>query len=471
LGLRTFLKRQLGRVKSFWGELKQSSREGYQEGLQGSQSTPAAPTGSDEQQTFSTSDLSCEKIEVSIDATIDYVDKWGNETRRDITTEEVYEYEDGVLVIRAYCHRRKDYRTFVSKRIRHWVNANSGKPVEIAKLRKEIRWYADLDLNNIALNIGDRNFKVLDFYIGKFTRNFYTSRTGRKYYRMPASFDRDVIEWEFERSKSDYRLQKLNAQQIEEVKDLMFKNRREEGKRKCSGVDESAIFFISNILKGSDLKTRKEVIAFAEKLLFGMPEKASVVQTLSDTFLDPSFKITRTEERDKVVEKEYEERQKRNAEEKRKKEIKEFLEQQEFEKGAIVADIKEQSAQAEKKLEKAARTTTPKSKKRKRVSRLTSELNVVRNLARNECQTQLLQNLANGVMVFEKKPFEEEIRKRVCALLTDKEINKYADLLLPYLGNGIHFGYLDVGLKKKNRGWYLNEDGVVVIDLNNINHD
>ena len=154
MGLRTFLKRQLGRVKSFWGELKQSAREGYQEGLQGSQSTPAAvPTGSDEEQTFSTSDLSCEKIEVSIDATIDYVDKWGNETRRDITTEEVYDYEDGVQVIRAFCHRRKDYRTFVSKRIRYWVNSANGKPININELPRYLRDQSRLDLNNIQFRI------------------------------------------------------------------------------------------------------------------------------------------------------------------------------------------------------------------------------------------------------------------------------------------------------------------------------
>ena len=35
------------------------------------------------------------------------------------------------------------------------------------------------------------------------------------------------------------------------------------------------------------------------------------------------------------------------------------------------------------------------------------------------------------------------------------------------LGNGIQFGYLRFGLKKKNRGWYLNDEGKMVIDLRN----
>ena len=44
-------------------------------------------------------------------------------------------------------------------------------------------------------------------------------------------------------------------------------------------------------------------------------------------------------------------------------------------------------------------------------------------------------------------------------------------MLLPYLGNGIQLSYLVTGLKKKNRDWYPNEQGVVVIDLNNIEKD
>ncbi|NDB65966.1 MAG: hypothetical protein EB165_07185, partial [Euryarchaeota archaeon] len=190
---------------SFKEELKEAAKKGYERGLKGTQidagtieapEPPPAPAPTPPkavEETFSTSTLSCEKIEVSVDACIDYVDKKGNETRRDITTEEVYEYEDGVLVIRAFCHRRKDYRTFVSKRIRHWVNSNNGKPVAISDLRQELHWYADLDLNHLAYGqILSPYINVLDFYIGKFTRNFYTSRTGRKYYRMPSSFDRKV---------------------------------------------------------------------------------------------------------------------------------------------------------------------------------------------------------------------------------------------------------------------------------------
>ena len=61
--------------------------------------------------------LLCDKFLVKDFLVIEYVDKSGNATKRSIRTEEVYEYDDGVLVIRAWCHLRKDYRTFVSNRI------------------------------------------------------------------------------------------------------------------------------------------------------------------------------------------------------------------------------------------------------------------------------------------------------------------------------------------------------------------
>ena len=40
------------------------------------------------------------------------------------------------------------------------------------------------------------------------------------------------------------------------------------------------------------------------------------------------------------------------------------------------------------------------------------------------------------------------------------------DLFIPPIGNGIQFGLMCE--LKKNRGWYPNDDGQVVIDLNNV---
>ena len=148
-----------------------------------------------------------------------------------------------------------------------------------------------------------------------------------------------------------------------------------------------------------------------------------------------------------------------------------FLEKVEEDKSQTIDEIKSEAEEAEEELSTVSKTEPPKSKARSKKHRKSAELNVIRNLARQECHTQLLKNLQEGVMIIEREPFEQEIRRRVCALLTEAEIAKYGDMMLPYLGNGIQFGYLVTGLKKKNRGWYPNESGKVVIDLNNIEKD
>ena len=71
----------------------------------------------------------------------------------------------------------------------------------------------------------------------------------------------------------------------------------------------------------------------------------------------------------------------------------------------------------------------------------------------DECETRLLENYSKNVMVFEREPFETEVRKSFCGVLTEDEIKESGDMLLPRLGHGIRFGYLRFGLKKTNRGW------------------
>ena len=118
---------------------------------------------------------------MSVDAVIDYTDKHGNETRREFTTEEIYDYEDGVVVIRAFCHSRRDYRTFVSKRIRYWVEPNSGKPVDVGNLGEYIIKVSRRDIPNLAMNLtADANSEIslFKFYIGKFSKCYQITDTG-----------------------------------------------------------------------------------------------------------------------------------------------------------------------------------------------------------------------------------------------------------------------------------------------------
>ena len=407
--------------------------------------------------TFDPSTLSCENHEVSVDATIDYVDKWGNATRREITTEEIYDYEDGVVVIRAYCHRRKNYRTFISSRIKYWIDSNSGKPVSIQNLANYLVKASQIDLTNISLNISSTEGAEVQVFIhtaGKYTQNTYNSRNGLTYYRISLQLVNSLVDYLLRLSRPRMLTESLSSEQFEEVKDILRSHLQ------TIKVTDTQAFLAKKILKESELSRRKNLVDFARTALAGMPAQSSVVQLLDDELLDPSFRIPAPKSFFNP-----------QANPEQKKELDEYLSKLAAEKRQTVADIKFESEESEIEVEDTISAELPRSKARAKKYRKSAELNVIRNLARQECHNQLLMNLQKGTLIFEREPFEQEIRKRVCALLTEQEIANYGEMMLPYLGNGIQFGYLVTGLKKKNRGWYPNKSGKVVIDLNNIQRD
>ena len=407
--------------------------------------------------TFDPSTLSCENHEVSVDATIDYVDKWGNATRREITTEEIYDYEDGVVVIRAYCHRRKNYRTFISSRIKYWIDSNSGKPVSIQNLANYLVKASQIDLTNISLHISSTEGAEVQVFIhtaGKYTQNTYNSRNGLTYYRISLQLVNSLVDYLLRLSRPRMLTESLSSEQFEEVKDILRSHLQ------TIKVTDTQAFLAKKILKESELSRRKNLVDFARTALAGMPAQSSVVQLLDDELLDPSFRIPAPKSFFNP-----------QANPEQKKELDEYLSKLAAEKRQTVADIKFESEESEIEVEDTISAELPRSKARAKKYRKSAELNVIRNLARQECHNQLLMNLQKGTLIFEREPFEQEIRKRVCALLTEQEIANYGEMMLPYLGNGIQFGYLVTGLKKKNRGWYPNKSGKVVIDLNNIQRD
>ena len=75
-----------------------------------------------------------DRYQVNEKANIEYIDKSGSRTTRTILTEEVYEYSDGALVIRAYCYKRKNYRTFISSRVQLWTDIARGAITKFLKL-------------------------------------------------------------------------------------------------------------------------------------------------------------------------------------------------------------------------------------------------------------------------------------------------------------------------------------------------
>jgi len=397
------------------------------------------------EETFDTSTLSCEMREVSVDAVIDYTDKHGNETRREITTEEIYDYEDGVVVIRAFCHARRDYRTFVSKRIRYWIEPNSGRPIEVDKLSEYLIKASKKDIPNLALNIAaaaSSEINLFKFYIGKYTQYYRISDKGVMRYEVTMPQSIELARYITNNQSIGNGGFREEISQLGSTDLVAFTNELSDYISNKQVGDAPGIIS-KRVLASKSLARRKRFVDLVEKLTEDLPCASSISQVMRDDLLDPSFRI----------------------------DFKEFATELSKNQTQTVEDIKEQSEDAERELAIISESEPAKSKQRSKKHRKSAELNVIRNIARNECQIQLLKNLSEGKMVFERQPFEQEVRRRVCEILSEEEIAKYGDMMLPYLGNGIQFGYLVTGLKKKNRGWYPNEKGVVVIDLNNIEKD
>ena len=70
-------------------------------------------------------------------------------------------------------------------------------------------------------------------------------------------------------------------------------------------------------------------------------------------------------------------------------------------------------------------------------------------------------------MVFDREAFEEEVRREVCKVFTQEELDNEGDMLLRRFHCGISLAYLSFGLKMKNNGWYKDENGRYVINLGN----
>ena len=366
-------------------------------------------------------------LEAAVDAEIDYVDKKGNSSRRLITTEEIYDYEDGEIVIRAFCHKRTAMRTFVASRIEYWLDVDSKKPVEVSDSKgflKYLKRKANFDAVNVAgrvLSSTGPCSTVFVHQVGKFTGNKRTTRTGSVKYKigvkMAGRLTDYVMDLAMENPFLKAELESISTLQLAEVRAEVCNELR------TKETSDSIYLLMAGIFKDEPLASRRAFVQFTHDALNGMPEQDSVVQVLKDELLDPSFKI-----------------QPFTAALKASQHANELKQQKER---------KKRTAAERKAIQKAA-------------------LEGLRTLARETCVNQLLSKKEEGVMVFERVPFENECRRLICAEVGEERMEDCGDLFLPRIGNGIQFGYLMFGLKKKNRGWYPNDEGKVVIDLNNV---
>ena len=161
--------------------------------------------------------LLCEKFLVKDHLLIDYVDKSGNATRRRIRVEEVYAYDDGVFVLRAWCLLRKGYRTFVSARLKGCRDAFSKESIYDLLFRLKKRSYSDP--GNVAMEILDE--MTIDIAIAIYSLMNYSTGKGYEKRYVSGKKKTALVDWVLEQSMAKSLLATLDADKKSEVEDLV----------------------------------------------------------------------------------------------------------------------------------------------------------------------------------------------------------------------------------------------------------
>jgi hypothetical protein len=189
---------------------------------------------------------------------------------------------------------------------------------------------------------------------------------------------------------------------------------------------------------------KKALIEFVSGALEGVPARDSAVGLLKDEILTPSFKVEPQKEieGDKVV--------------------LPFETLQEEE----VAEIK---AEAKEKPKTTRRRRKSKTKKTAVDYRGFARKDAIYTLTVAETKRLLGARLNAGNMVFDKELFHSEVSSLVMSLLTPEEVKDEGELLQHKINHGISLGYCAWGIKKKDQGWYVDENGREVLDLRNSN--
>ena len=367
--------------------------------------------------------LLCEKFLVKDRLLIDYVDKSGNATRRSISVEEVYAYDDGVFVLRAWCRLRKGYRTFVSSRIQGCRDSFSKETVFdlLSRLKKR----AFLDPGNVATEILDDMGKEIDIAIYSLT-NYSTSQGYKKRF-VSGKKKRALIDWVMNQSKAESLLLTQTPEGRLQVDDLL------EAFVEDTKVTQSRYDACTRVMRRTRYTNfyeakRQDLIVFVEKTLDGEGAKNTAVTRLKEDLLDPSPRIRGQDEAN--------------------------LATKEFEQ------VKKDSKKAERNY-RSKRKSEVISKQYRRFERgeparlLTIEV-ALRNL--QKC-------LDDERLLFGKDEFEECVMKEVSFEFSEKELEQEGEMFRKRFGAGLSAAYCFFGLKKKNRSWFTDSTGKSWLDL------
>lgn len=373
--------------------------------------------------------LLCEKYLVCEEGEIDYLDKTGSFTRRKIRTGEVYEYDDDVLVIRAYCYKRKDYRTFVSKRIQYWKDTSTGNIV--TNLAEHLRRKSQGDPGNVAEEIYKSLLVEISVAVGSLVK--YSENRGMNRFRVATTKQSALLNYVLNKSDVVTALNVLSTSDREEAKDSLITMISD------TIVSDTAFEASKRTFKKAKDKSKTELISFIATTMEGEPAGDTAVQILKDDLINPSFRIATGYEKGP-----------------------EPLPVQEVPSEEEVTRIKEEASEAKKDYK-----SKKKERKRSKSYRSYERKEPVKHLALEQTIKVLAEKSNDAVEVFDREEFELDIVTAVSNALTQEELAEEGEMFLKRCGQGISLGMLIFGLKKKNKGWYPGLNGKEVIDLRN----
>ncbi len=350
---------------------------------------------------------------------IDYINPMGDNVKIIITTEEFYEYENGNIIISAFCPKTNCYQLFSGKRIALWRNIEKLDIIKTSHDDKALTLYlrniSDLDPNNIAKKIYEAYIYEINIVFGSLIR---WNRKAIEYGTL--------VNWLLKKNFSKKILEPISVINKDEVWDellYLIKN---------SKVDVTLIKASVRTLLHSSDERKHALIDFIEKTLEGQSNWKSASETLRADLLKEDLEL-----------------------------------------GYSIPVMDPLSAEQVKEIKNKAKDekyiykTKTSHKVRSKVYRASEIKNAVKLFSIDQTVRRLTDKLNAAEFVFEKETFEADIKSTVSVFFSNKEIEEEGDMFINHIAFGVSFGYLIFGLKNQNNGWYKDANGNKVIDLRN----
>ena len=381
-----------------------------------------AQSATTEDEAVRNSPICCNKFLATDTFQINYVSKAGKSSSRMIRTEEIYEYDDGIFVLRAWCSLRKDYRTFVSSRIQSCWDAFSQEPIDdlLARLKKS----SSSDPGNVANEVLAHCSLEIPIAINSLMKSSAHKSYDKRF--VQGAKKRALVRWILNKPRALSLLQTLPLEQRGDVEEIV---ERAIGDAKVTtGTYHSCVGALQKTRYTSHLEFRREeLILFVAEAMVGDPTKDSVVSALKQDLLDPSFRIKPGLD-----------------------DLEEF--HKEFKK------LKKDSDRAKKKYKCKNKPKTVSSNYRRY-----ERGQPVRLLAIDEALRQLKVCVESERFLLGKAEFENRVMDAVAAEFTTKDLE--SEMFLKRLGEGLSTAYCAFGLRKYNSSWFTDSYGKEWLDL------